>query len=99
MAKKVKKHDGRTSDLTFKWMLTTLGPEWEQWQELAASGWRHSMCMLTRLSALSRFESYLLECTPCNWILVCFSRGMALSAPQEQKLLLRAINDISKYQN
>lgn len=36
MAKKVKKHDGRTSDLTFKWMLTTLGPEWEQWQELAA---------------------------------------------------------------
>lgn len=36
MAKKGKKRDGRASDLTFKWMLTTLGPEWEQWQELAA---------------------------------------------------------------
>lgn len=36
MAKKVKKRDGRSSDLTFKWMLTTLGPEWQQWQELAA---------------------------------------------------------------
>ena len=36
MAKKGKKRDGRASDLTFKWMLTTLGPDWEQWQELAA---------------------------------------------------------------
>jgi hypothetical protein len=41
--KKVKKHDGRTSDLTFKWMLTTLGPEWEQWQELAAE-WMATAC-------------------------------------------------------
>ena len=36
MAKKVKKYDGRASDLTFSWMLTTLGAEWQQWQELAA---------------------------------------------------------------
>lgn len=36
MATKGKKHDGRSSDLTFSWMLTTLGPEWQQWQELAA---------------------------------------------------------------
>nr|WP_272166163.1 integrase family protein [Vibrio diabolicus] len=36
MAKKSKKYDGRTSDLTFSWMLTTLGAEWQQWQELAA---------------------------------------------------------------
>ena len=33
---KNRKYDGRTSDLTFSWMLTTLGPEWQQWQELAA---------------------------------------------------------------
>jgi len=26
--KKQEKTDGRSSDLTFKWMLTTLGPEW-----------------------------------------------------------------------
>ncbi|WP_332395988.1 integrase family protein [Vibrio metschnikovii] len=29
-------HDGRSSDLTFSWMLTTLGAEWQQWQELAS---------------------------------------------------------------
>ena len=64
MANKGKKLDGRTSDLTFKWMLTTLGPEWEQWHELAAdwmatqhSGIRHKRTALSRF-----FESYLLEC-------------------------------------
>jgi len=31
-----KKNIGRESDLEFKWMLTTLGSEWKQWQELAA---------------------------------------------------------------
>ncbi|MCW8330837.1 integrase family protein [Photobacterium sp. SDRW27] len=36
MAKKIKKYDGRSSDLAFSWMLTTLGAEWQQWQELAA---------------------------------------------------------------
>ncbi|EIO3972265.1 integrase family protein [Vibrio vulnificus] len=36
MANKGKKYDGRASDLTFSWMLTTLGAEWSQWQELAA---------------------------------------------------------------
>ncbi len=36
MAIKRKKQDGRSSDLTFSWMLTTLGAEWQQWQELAA---------------------------------------------------------------
>lgn len=66
MAKKVKKYDGRSSDLTFKWMLTTLGPEWEQWQELAAE-WmatQHAGVNHKR-NALGRFfESYLLECAP-----------------------------------
>ena len=36
MASKGKKQDGRSSDLTFSWMLNTLGAEWQQWQELAA---------------------------------------------------------------
>ncbi|WP_345860589.1 gamma-mobile-trio integrase GmtZ [Shewanella algae] len=36
MGRKGKKPDGRSSDLTFSWMLTTLGTEWQQWQELAA---------------------------------------------------------------
>ena len=33
---KGKKHDGRSSDLTFSWMITTYGAEWQQWQELEA---------------------------------------------------------------
>ncbi|GAC35350.1 gamma-mobile-trio integrase GmtZ [Paraglaciecola polaris] len=66
MATKGKKYDGRSSDLTFSWMLTTLGPEWEQWQELA-SEWMtaQSTSIEHKLSALSRFfESYLMECAP-----------------------------------
>ena len=77
MAKKVKKHDGRTSDLTFKWMLTTLGPEWEQWQELAAE-WMATQHVGVdhKLSALSRFfESYLLECAPYATDIGLFFKG------------------------
>ena len=77
MAKKGKKYDGRTSDLTFKWMLTTLGPEWEQWQELAAE-WmaiQHTGIEDKR-KALSRFfESYLLECAPYATDIGLFFKG------------------------
>lgn len=66
MAKKNKKRDGRTSDLTFSWMLTTLGAEWQQWQELAAewmaaqtTGIHHKRKALTRF-----FESYIAEYAP-----------------------------------
>ncbi|HAS6091342.1 TPA: integrase [Vibrio vulnificus] len=66
MGAKGKKHDGRTSDLTFSWMLTTLGAEWQQWQELAAewmvsqtSGVHHKRRALSRF-----FESYIAECAP-----------------------------------
>ena len=66
MKTKGKKEDGRASDLMFSWMLTTLGPEWQQWQELATE-WistQHSGIEAKR-KALSRFfESYLLECAP-----------------------------------
>ncbi|HCE1505267.1 TPA: integrase family protein [Vibrio alginolyticus] len=63
MAKKRRKHDGRTSDLTFSWVLTTLGAEWQQWQELAAE-WMATQTngIDTKQLALSRFfESYLFE--------------------------------------
>ncbi|ELY5191267.1 integrase family protein [Shewanella sp. JNE10-2] len=66
MTKKTKKQDGRSSDLAFSWMLTTLGAEWQQWQELAAewmtsqnSGLDHKLLALSRF-----FESYLSECAP-----------------------------------
>lgn len=61
---KGKKKDGRASDLTFTWMLTTLGPEWQQWQELAAE-WmatQHSGIGIKGKALNHFFESYLLEC-------------------------------------
>ena len=63
---KGRKNDGRASDLTFKWMLTTLGPEWQQWQELAAEWMATQHAGIDdKRKALSRFfESYLLECAP-----------------------------------
>ncbi|MEZ9133321.1 integrase family protein [Vibrio breoganii] len=66
MTKKSKKYDGRTSDLTFSWMLTSLGSEWQQWQELAAEWVSTQTSGLTeKIKTLSRFfESYLIECAP-----------------------------------
>ncbi|AUL98411.1 integrase family protein [Vibrio vulnificus] len=65
MAKK-RKNDGRSSDLTFSWMLTTLGAEWQQWQELAAEWTATQTTNITnKIDALSRFfESYLAEYAP-----------------------------------
>ncbi|EHY0929994.1 integrase family protein [Vibrio parahaemolyticus] len=66
MANKGKKLDRRASDITFSWMLTTLGPEWQQWQELAAE-W---MATLTtgihhKRNAISRFfEFYIAGYAP-----------------------------------
>ncbi|MCG9560399.1 integrase family protein [Vibrio chagasii] len=65
MAEK-RKYDGRTSDFTFSWMLTTLGAEWQQWQELAAEWMATQTAGLSnKRDALTRFfESYLTECAP-----------------------------------
>ena len=77
MARKGKKQDGRASDLTFKWMLTTLGPEWEQWQELAAEWMATQHAGVNdKRQALNRFfESYLLECAPYAADVVLFFKG------------------------
>ncbi len=66
MAIKGNKQDGRASDLTFSWMLTTLGAEWNQWQELAAE-WMTTQTnnVNDKRNALTRFfESYLAEYAP-----------------------------------
>ncbi|WP_182021201.1 gamma-mobile-trio integrase GmtZ [Vibrio parahaemolyticus] len=63
---KQRKYDGRSSDITFSWMLTTLGVEWQQWQELAAE-WmaEQTTAIHPKQVALARFfESYLVECAP-----------------------------------
>ena len=66
MANKDKVRDGRTSDLTFTWMLTTLGPEWEPWQKLATKWIAEQNTAITlRLTSLSGFfAGYLFECAP-----------------------------------
>lgn len=66
MANKSNKIVGRSSDITFSWMLTTLGAEWQQWQELAAE-WMvtETKAIQAKMDALTRFfESYLAECAP-----------------------------------
>lgn len=63
---KQRKYDGRSSDITFSWMLRTLGAEWQQWQELAAE-WmaEQTTAFHPKQVALARFfESYLVECAP-----------------------------------
>ena len=77
MAIKGKKNDGRGSDLTFKWMLTSLGTEWGQWQELAAE-WmttQHSAVRNKRLALTRFFETYLLECAPYATDISLFFKG------------------------
>ncbi|WP_445447037.1 VPA1269 family protein [Citrobacter freundii] len=63
---KKRKYDGRSSDLTFSWMLTTLGAEWQQWQELAAEWMAEQTTSIhIKCDAIGRFfESYLTEYAP-----------------------------------
>ncbi|MFA0525772.1 integrase family protein [Vibrio sp. 10N.222.52.C3] len=98
MAKKGKKHDGRSSDLTFSWMLTTLGAEWQQWQELVAE-WMamQSHNVNDKRQALSRlFESYIAEYAPyaIDNIDLFFKgyQGHKCSSEELEALLRKTIN-------
>jgi hypothetical protein len=98
MTRKGKKQDGRASDLTFKWMLTTLGPQWKQWQELA-SEWmatQHSGISHKR-NALGRFfESYLLECASYATDIGLFFKGYnghLCSTEELEASMRKTIND------
>lgn len=74
---KIRKNDGRSSDLTFSWMLTTLGAEWEQWQEMAAE-WMETQntSIGDKLLALSRFfEKYLHKYAPYAVDISLFFKG------------------------
>ncbi|WP_111809589.1 gamma-mobile-trio integrase GmtZ [Aeromonas allosaccharophila] len=76
-SQKGKKQDGRKSDLTFSWMLTTLGPEWKQWQLFAAE-WmsKQNKAVSPKQQALARFfESYLLMCAPYATEIALFFNG------------------------
>lgn len=107
MAKKSKKQDGRTSDLTFSWMIATLGAEWQQWQELAAE-WMAAQTngIDTKQTALSRFfESYLCECASYAVDLPLFFKGYKghLCSSEELEKLTRtkvsSPDKVEKYVN
>lgn len=76
MAKK-RKYDGRSSDLTFSWMLTTLGAEWQQWQELAAEWLAATNTGVDRKRRVlcDFFESYLCEFAPYASNMTLFFKG------------------------
>lgn len=93
-----KTRDGRTSDLTFSWMLTTLGAEWQQWHELAAE-WmaRQTTAVDQKQKALSRFfESYLAEYAPyaIGDVSLFFKgyKGHLCSSEELEALLRKTIN-------
>jgi len=100
MGAKGKKHDGRSSDLTLSWMLTTLGPEWKQWQELASewigeqkSGVEDKMQALTRF-----FESYLNVYAPYASDLELFFKGQKghiVSSDELESVIKKNINSPS----
>lgn len=95
---KGKKYDGRASDLTFKWMLTTLGPEWGKWQELAAE-WmetQHAGFGDKRKALSAFFESYLLECAPYAVDVGLFFKGYnghRCSSEELEDKVRKTVND------
>ncbi|MCR9840603.1 gamma-mobile-trio integrase GmtZ [Vibrio parahaemolyticus] len=95
---KGKKRDGRASDLTFSWMITTLGAEWQQWQELAAE-WmaEQTTGVAHKRLALSRFfEAYLLEHAPyaVNDVSLFFKgyQGHRCSSAELKTLIEKTVN-------
>jgi hypothetical protein len=62
---KGQKSDGRSSDLTFGWMLTTFGPHWKVWQEFAEE-WmaEQSSGVADKREALTSFFNYLRDRAP-----------------------------------
>lgn len=107
MGQKGKTQDGRTSDLTFSWMLTSLGAEWQQWQELAAE-WMMAQNgdIDTKLVALSRFfESYVLEHASYAIDVSLFFKGYKghlCSSEELEKVTRKKVNSpykVQKYVN
>ena len=75
--RKGRKHDGRSKDLTFAWLVSTHGEQWLQWQQYAAE-WMAGQHVRTghRRQALgSLFEVYIMDRAPYATDVVSFFRG------------------------
>ncbi|MCG9555315.1 integrase family protein [Vibrio sp. Isolate32] len=100
-----RKNDGRSSDLTFSWMLTTLGAEWQQWQELAAEWMTTQTANISeKQKSLTRFfESYLTECAPyAIGNIDLFFKGYCghrCSSEELEVLIRKTVNDSNYIQN
>ncbi|MFS1422206.1 integrase family protein [Shewanella sp. 10N.286.48.B5] len=104
MATKGKKYDGRSSDSSFSWMLTTLGAEWQQWQELAAEWMAAQTTSIDpKLWSLTRFfESYIAKCAPyaISNLDLFFNgyEGHLCSSEELERLGKNTLNDPNKIQ-
>lgn len=103
MATKGRRNDGRSTDLTFSWMLATLGSEWQPWQDLAAKWMAEQTASIdSKLKALSRFfEGYLLECASYAVDVTLFFEGYQghhCCAEELETYIRKSVNEPSKVQ-
>ncbi|MFB1095160.1 integrase family protein, partial [Vibrio diabolicus] len=89
------------SDLTFSWMLTTLGAEWQQWQELAAewmatqdAGVNHKCDALNIF-----FEVYIQECAQYATDVALFFSGYKGHLCNSEELEKAARTRVNYYGN
>ncbi|PMG27769.1 integrase [Shewanella sp. 10N.286.52.C2] len=100
-----RKNDGRSSDSSFSWMLTTLGAEWQQWQELAAEWMAEQNTTIDhKQKAITRFfESYISEYAPyaIGNIDLFFKgyQGHQCSSEELEKLVRKTQNSPDKIQS
>lgn len=103
MARKGQKYDGRSTDLTFSWMLTTLGPKWQQWQEYAAE-WmneQHTGVGDKQKALTHFFESYLFQCAPYTSDIILFFNGFQghrCSSEEFEIIVRKTISSLEKPQ-
>jgi len=93
----VKKRDNRASDITFRWMLNTFGPEWEEWQKLA-SEWmetQHTGVGPKQVALTRFFETYLYKQVPYAVDVKLFFSGFnghKCSTEEFEKIIRKTVN-------
>lgn len=100
---KRKKHDGRSSDLTFSWMLNTLGKEWIYWQNFA-SNWlktQHSGIDYKIDGLTIFFETYLQNYAPYAVDVNLFFKGFnghLCSTEELESVIRKRLNSFDRIQ-
>lgn len=98
-----KKRDGRTSDLTFSWMLSTLGKEWVSWQIFAAN-WletQHGGIDHKIDGLITFFETYLKNYAPYSIDVNLFFKGFnghVCSTEELESAIRKTVNNFDRIQ-